>query len=370
MFRMRAAAAVLCLLAVGAAAPARAATDAPPPAEIKVRVTAAGRYFTDAAGMTLYTYAQDRPGRSACTAECAKTWPPLLAPAAAPAAGPWSTITREDGSAQWAYRGQPLYRYAKDGYAGAAFGDRIGGAWNAAFEPIPRPPGIAVRALAAGRVLTDGRGHTLYTRSDETKDKAGCADAACLAAWPPLSAPLMANPVGEFSALPRPDGTLQWAYRGQRLYLNARDLKPGDMAGEGAGKVWRAVVLDPAPPLPAWVTVQRSDMGEIFADAQGLTLYTFAGSLDKVRQTVCNDACIAKFWRTVPAAPDAAPSGDWLPVTGEGGARVWAYKGNVVYTHTRDKEPGAIGGDKWAAGVGGGGGGWQPIPRRRDLEEQ
>jgi hypothetical protein len=28
-----------------------------------------------------------------------------------------------------------------------------------------------------------------------------------------------------------------------------------------------------------------------------------------------------------------------------------------------------VGGDKWAAGVGGGGGGWIPVPRRRDLEE-
>jgi predicted lipoprotein with Yx(FWY)xxD motif len=85
---------------------------------------------------------------------------------------------------------------------------------------------------------------------------------------------------------------------------------------------------------------------------------------------MCDDACIARYWKSVPAARDATASGDWTPVAspGDGGLR-WAYKGNPVYLHTRDTGPGAIAGDRWAGGVGGGGGGWFPIARRRDLEE-
>jgi predicted lipoprotein with Yx(FWY)xxD motif len=28
--------------------------------------------------------------------------------------GDWTVITRDDGSKQWAYKGQPLYTYARD----------------------------------------------------------------------------------------------------------------------------------------------------------------------------------------------------------------------------------------------------------------
>lgn len=40
----------------------------------------------DPAGMTLYTYDPDAPGRSVCTGPCAKVWPPLLAHRAPPPA--------------------------------------------------------------------------------------------------------------------------------------------------------------------------------------------------------------------------------------------------------------------------------------------
>ena len=69
-----------------------------------------------------------------------------------------------------------------------------------------------------------------------------------------------------------------------------------------------------------------------------------------------------------PVVGPVEPVGAELEPTPRAG-RVWAYKGNPVYTHTRDRGPGRVGGDKWAAGVGGGGGGWIPVPRRRDLEE-
>jgi predicted lipoprotein with Yx(FWY)xxD motif len=344
------------------------------PAAVKGRPGGAGVYLVDPRGYTLYTYAQDStPGKSVCNGECAKAWPPLLAPVNAADVGAFTRIVRDDASLQWAWAGQPLYTYSKDREPGQALGDRVGNAWNVAFEPIVLPPGIAIRSLYLGRILTDAGGHTLYVRDDEPAGRPGrsrCA-AACLEEWTPLAAPLLANAIGDWSLLARADGTRQWAYRGRRLYLNVRDLKAGDTAGDGEEKLWHPALLDAAPPPPSWVTVQSSDMGEIFADEHGLTLYTLAGSLDKIRATLCDAACVHTYWRPVPAAPGARPSGDWTLVAAEDGGAglLWAYKGSPVYTHTRDTGPGEISGDKWAAGVGGTGGGWMPLLRRRDLEE-
>jgi predicted lipoprotein with Yx(FWY)xxD motif len=65
-------------------------------------------------GKPLYTFAKDMPGASACIGRCADAWPPLLAPPNTPANDDWSTITRPDGSLQWAYKGRPVYTYARD----------------------------------------------------------------------------------------------------------------------------------------------------------------------------------------------------------------------------------------------------------------
>ncbi len=359
---------------------ASVAFTAESPGAVTVRETPAGRYLQDARGMPLYFYARDvTPGVSTCNADCAKAWPPLAAPEGAAVSGAFAPIKREDGSYQWAHRGRPLYRYAKDRGKDAALGDRVGNAWSVALLPVQTPPGIAVRAVYAGRVLVDGRGRSLYWRDDE-QPRAGHApdaecDGDCLRRWAVLEAPLLANAVGDFRIESRGDGVRQWSFRGRRLYLSGADFRPGDVRGEGADKAWRLAVLEPAAPLPAWVTIQASDMGDIFADAKGATLYTLGTPLEKVRQTSCNDACIRKNWRLIAADASAVATGEWTlidPPAGIAGAevkRVWAYKGDPLYLHTRDRGPGAIAGDKWAAGAGGGTNAWFPILRRRDYEE-
>jgi predicted lipoprotein with Yx(FWY)xxD motif len=339
------------------------------PAELRLRASGAGQFLTDARGMSLYFYAQDtQPGKSACVADCAKNWPPLRAPAAAVGGGDWSLIERADGAPQWAWRGRPLYSYARDSYPGGMLGDGAGNnAWRVALERIAMPPGIALRSMYLGRILADARGRTLYWQRDQD---AVCDD-RCPDSWTPLYAPWLAQPQGDWTLLARRDGQRQWAFRGRRLYLHADDLKPGDTAGLTAGDQWQVAVLDARPAPPGWVTVQNSDMGEVFADARGHTLYTFAGQLEKTKLLMCDDNCIKRFWQTIPAAAGTGPAGDWTAVESPAGGagRVWAYKGNVLYTHTRDREPGAIGGDKWAAGVGGAGGGWVPLLRRRDFDD-
>jgi predicted lipoprotein with Yx(FWY)xxD motif len=98
--------------------------------------------FTDAKGMTLYTYQKDTPGQSACAGACATNWPPLVAAADATASGDWTIVTRADGTRQWAHLGRPLYTFVKDTKPGETAGDGAGGsAWRAAaaFVPYVRP---------------------------------------------------------------------------------------------------------------------------------------------------------------------------------------------------------------------------------------
>lgn len=341
-------------------APTLAADNLPP--DITTRKTDAGVHYLDAKGMALYTYARDQAGVSTCVKDCALAWPPLAAAEGASAQGPWSIIARpDDGSKQWALNGRPLYRYVRDKLPGVAQGDRVGNAWSVAFAPLAVPPGMAVRSLFAGRTLVDGRGHTFYTRADNS-----ACDRACRKIWIPAAAPMVARALGDFTVMAEPDGTPQWAYKGQRLYSRADDHKAGII--RSADPAWRAVVLEAAPPLPAWITVQNSDWGEVYADTRGMTLYTFAGDMQRTRELLCNEQCMA-VWKTVAASDADLPAGEWAPQPSADGSKVWAYKGSAVYIHTRDKEPGAVGGDKWVAGSGGGGGGFMPIVLRRDYEE-
>lgn len=97
------------------------------------RQTGLGEVFTDADGMTLYTYDEDTPGKSRCTGICAIVWPPVIAAETASPSGEFTTITRDDGAKQWAYRGMPLYGYAGDAEPGDTSGDGVDGVWRAAI---------------------------------------------------------------------------------------------------------------------------------------------------------------------------------------------------------------------------------------------
>ena len=90
--------------------------------------------FVSAEGMTLYTFDKDvaGSGKSSCNGPCATNWPPLMAATDARASDDWTVITRDDGGKQWAYKGKPLYRWAKDQKAGDRTGDGFNNAWRLA----------------------------------------------------------------------------------------------------------------------------------------------------------------------------------------------------------------------------------------------
>jgi predicted lipoprotein with Yx(FWY)xxD motif len=111
------------------------AQDQPKPmmmAGVTVYTTSLGPTLVDAKGMTLYTWGNDTiPGKSACNGPCASNWLPLTAAPDAGAMGDWSTVTRDDGTKQWAYKGKPLYTYRTDTKQGEVSGNGKG-KWAAA----------------------------------------------------------------------------------------------------------------------------------------------------------------------------------------------------------------------------------------------
>jgi predicted lipoprotein with Yx(FWY)xxD motif len=99
--------------------------------------SALGRILVDKRGRTLYLFAKDKKGKSACSGACAVYWPPLIASGKPKAiAGAkrslLGTTRRADGRLQVTYRHHPLYTYAGDSGKGQTSGQGLnasGGLW-------------------------------------------------------------------------------------------------------------------------------------------------------------------------------------------------------------------------------------------------
>ena len=104
---------------------------------IEVRSTPLGKILVDSQGRTLYLFKKDSRGKSACSGECAKFWPPLRV-RGRPTAGSsisaarLGTIRRSDGTRQVTYNGHPLYTFLQDSRPGQTRGQGLtafGAAW-------------------------------------------------------------------------------------------------------------------------------------------------------------------------------------------------------------------------------------------------
>ena len=96
--------------------------------------SAAQTVLTNDAKMTLYTFDQDKDGKSACYDDCAAKWPPYLGKTGEKKGEGWTLVERTDGAMQWAYDGKPTYLYADDKLAGDKSGDGKGGVWHVIAE--------------------------------------------------------------------------------------------------------------------------------------------------------------------------------------------------------------------------------------------
>jgi predicted lipoprotein with Yx(FWY)xxD motif len=122
-------------------------------ATVKTATTADGIVLVDQHGKSLYMFARDRRGRSACSGACAQEWPPLLTTSKPKAASGVSaakldTVKRSDGKTQVTYARHPLYGYSGDQAAGDINGqglDAFGGLWW-----LLRPSGAKVTGTGSG----------------------------------------------------------------------------------------------------------------------------------------------------------------------------------------------------------------------------
>ena len=91
---------------------------------------------------------------------------------------------------------------------------------------------------AKGKVLTDGKGMTLYTFDKDAGGKSAC-NGPCATNWPPLMAAANAKPASDYTIIVRDDGSKQWAHKGKPLYTWKNDKKAGDITGDGfANNSW------------------------------------------------------------------------------------------------------------------------------------
>ena len=98
----------------------------PPPAKLT------GGMLTDLKSMTLYTFDRDVvfSGKSACNGECAVNWLPFYAPSGAKPDADFQVIKRDDGKAQWAFKGKPLYYWPEDQEPGDKYGEGYRNLWR------------------------------------------------------------------------------------------------------------------------------------------------------------------------------------------------------------------------------------------------
>lgn len=108
---------------------------------------------------------------------------------------------------------------------------------------------LAVADTSLGKILVDGKGMTVYYF---TKDKAGSGKSVwsgdCLVAWPSVTAssdsPSGTGITAKLGTITRDDDTLQVTVEGLPVYLFQKDKAPGDVTGQGVGKVWYVVGPD------------------------------------------------------------------------------------------------------------------------------
>ncbi len=211
--------------------------------------------FVDAATrMTIYAVPVSHP--------LTGDWRPVRASAMARPLGEFTIITRADDSTlQWAYKGEALYTYAGDHAPNEANGLFTGdrSVHVALAYRNFMPPGFKINSYPGrGPLLTNEKGMTLYfisryqlqyggresregfliSYNDAKSQGVDACVGECNVSWIPFLAPAKATGWGFWETIARPDGKLQWAYKGSPLYTYIGDQKPGDVEGNN-----RTVIL-------------------------------------------------------------------------------------------------------------------------------
>lgn len=211
----------------------------------------------------------------------------------------------------------------------------------------PRPAAVTVQGHGDRVFLTTRSGLTLYVFDGEVGGTV-CVD-QCARTWPPLAAKAGDKAVGDWATVARPEGGLQWAYKGRRVYTFVGDARPGESEGDQQRGFWHAITYSgprPELPTPAAAKVGRLGPRYVLTDFRDQPLYTFDRD---GRAPACKGECL-EVWPPLRAPATAAPIGAWSPVDRPDGIRQWSYQGKLVYTYSEDVSPWEARGDK-AGGV-------------------
>jgi predicted lipoprotein with Yx(FWY)xxD motif len=313
---------------------------------------------------------------------CMNLWPPVIAAEGAEEVGKWTIIERKDGLLQWSHNEHPLYTSVHDKVAGDVLGGttRVYGGDSPAIRvpltpPSRMPPGFAVKTTTVGRLLTTDTTHSVYVYDPDTPERSMC-NGDCARTWEPVLAPSMAKSRGEWSIFERSPGLRQWAFRQQPLYTYVLDQHTWSLEGSDVSG-WSNVYTQLSPVPPSEFTVQETLAGEVLADAEGRTLYTYNCGDDSADQLACDhpndtqiyrlamcggdaEKCLTNWPYVEAAAGEVVTSRSWSvvsidPKTGHYAAPeqtdallVWAYRDRPIYTYGADKNPG----DLHGAGTG------------------
>lgn len=251
--------------------PLYAPLDLPP--EITVQpIGFVAKVFGTHTGRTLYTLTNDPVGKSVCEGKCLEKWRPLLGATLSQPRGPWTLITRKDGSRQWAMKGKPLYTFADDRNQGDTRGNNLPGVEVAVAYMAARAPVDAfdIHPTPLGDIYTTKEGKTVYAymcpgrgfgggaECDDPGDKnhwwfvdCGATAERCAQTWIPVRAAANAKPTkdGAWSVVTMPlpwspvraaddgkeAGLKVWAYQGRPLFTYVHEDLPGMIDGLDIG---------------------------------------------------------------------------------------------------------------------------------------
>jgi predicted lipoprotein with Yx(FWY)xxD motif len=190
--------------------------------------------------------------------------------------------------------------------------------------------------------LTDGKGMSLYLYTKDMADLSTC-QGACLTNWPIfysdqllLSDNLNAKDFGSFT---RTDGAKQLTYKGWPLYYFLKDLKSGDVNGEGAGNVW-FLIKQPFYSIGLG-TDAKLGKGNYLVDSNGVTLYYF--DKDPSGSSVCTGDCLTKwpvFHTDSVVIPKGLKKDDFGEINRTDGSKQTTFKGYPLYYYVQDVKRG------------------------------
>lgn len=108
------------------------------------------------------------------------------------------------------------------------------------------PAELKTASTAAGQVVVDAQGMSVYFFTKDVKDSgASACTGACIAAWPPVltesDTPAVEGMTGTVGTISTPEGKKQVTVNGLPVYYYVKDKAAGDITGQGVNDVWYLV---------------------------------------------------------------------------------------------------------------------------------